>query len=427
MIESLIIALREGIEIALVLGILIVYLRKVERTQLIRSVYLGLVLAFAASIGGAIVMQRLAFDQEKLEGYFMLAAAVFVISMITWMWMTAKKIRSEIEEKVNSIIETRSSWQAHFSMMIFTFLMVVREGIETAIFLQAVAFSAGAWSSVLGTVVGLASATIFAILFIRGSVKIDIGRFLKVTAMTLLIFTLQLIVNAAHEFYEYGVFAANPKMMGILGPIVQNNLLFIIAILSIPALMLVIPGRMSKPLVPSRGQRRWQLSAGFASLVIILFLGVGDIFSSRQEFNLSSQSLAVPESGILQIPLDRVSDNSLHRYAIQDRGLEIRFFVLRTGLGTFATAFDACYACYAYGKYYLKNGELVCSLCEAPSPLSKLSPTMLEDQPDENNSGSMEGNGCAPIYLPSRIHNGSIEIKFADLQHQRKYFEINKE
>ena len=247
MIESLIIALREGIEIALVIGILIVYLRKVERTQLIRSVYLGLVLAFAASIGGAIVMQRLAFDQEKLEGYFMFAAAIFVISMISWMWITAKKIRSEIEEKVNSIIETRSSWQAHFSMMIFTFLMVVREGIETAIFLQAVAFSAGAWSSVLGTVVGLASATIFAILFIRGSVKIDIGRFLKVTAMTLLIFTLQLIVNAAHEFYEYGVFAANPKMMGILGPIVQNNLLFIIAILSIPALMLVIPGRMSKP------------------------------------------------------------------------------------------------------------------------------------------------------------------------------------
>ncbi|MBI1803955.1 MAG: DUF2318 domain-containing protein [Ignavibacteriae bacterium] len=428
MIESLIIALREGIEIALVIGILIVYLKKVQQTRLIRSVYIGLVLSLLASIGGAIIIQRLSFDQEKLEGYIMLIAVVFVISMIVWMWVTAKKIRLEIEKKVGSIIESQSSWQAHLSLMSFTFLMIVREGIETVIFLQAIAFSTGAWWSMFGTIIGLACATVFALLFIRGSVRIDIGRFLKVTALTLLIFTFQLTINAIHEFYEHGVLPASPKMMGILGPIVQNNILFIIAIVSIPALMLVIPGQRAKQgTATSQGQRRWQLSAGFASLVVILFLGVGDIFSSNQEMNLSSQLLVVPESGVLRISLDQVSDNNLHRYAIHDDSLEIRFFVLRTGLSTFATAFDACYACYSYGKYYLKNGQLICSLCDAPSPLRKLSPAMLEDQPDENNSGSMEGNGCAPIYLPSRIHNGSIEVKLSDLRHQRKYFEISRE
>jgi len=427
MIESLIIALREGIEIALVIGILIAYLRKIQRVPLIRSVYVGLALAFAASIGGAVIMQRLAFDQEKLEGYFMLVAAVFVISMIFWMWRTAKKIRTEIEQKVSAIIEGHTSWRTHAGLIVFTFLMIAREGIETAIFLQAVAFSSGAFSSVLGTVIGLTAATVFAILFIRGSARIDIGRFLKVTAFTLLIFTFQLIINALHEFYEYGVFPASPRMMGILGPIVQNNLFFIIAIVSIPALMMVIPGQKSRHVPASPRQRQWQISAGLASLVIILFLGVSDIFSSNQEINFTSQLLTVPPSGIIQIPLDHVGDHALHRYAIQDSGLEIRFFVLRMGLGTFATAFDACYACYAYGKYYMKNGQLICSLCDAPSPLSKLSPAMLDDQPDENNSGSMEGNGCAPIYLPSRIHNGNIEIKLADLQHQRKYFDISKE
>ena len=439
MIESMIIALREGIEIALVLGILIVYLRKIERPSLVTSVYTGLVLALLASVGGAVLLQKFAIDQESLEGWFMLAAAVFVISMIAWMWLTAKKIRREIEARISSIVESTTSWKSHASILSFTFLMIVREGIETAIFLQAVALSTGAWRSIWGTVIGLAMAAIFAVLFIRGSLRINITRFLRVTAVTLLIFTVQLIVNAFHEFYEYGVFPANPKMMGLLGPIVQNNILFILAILSIPAIMLLIPGKPAKqpagippagdPALPgrARGSRRWQLSAGVASICIIFFLGVGDIFSSNTEMDLSAKTISTPASGLIEIPVSQVSDNNLHRYSITDAGLTIRFFVLRTGFGKFATAFDACYACYSYGRYYLKNGELICSQCDAPSPLSKLHLTRGEAEPDENNSGSMEGNGCAPIYLPSRLSGGNIEIKLSDLQSKRKYFDINED
>src|ERR1041385_6845835 len=283
MIESLIISLREGIEVALVLGILVVYLQKIHRNSLVISVYFGLAFALLASVAGAMILQKLAIDQESLEGFFMLVAAVFVISMIVWMWLTAKKIRIEIEEKVNSIVDSASSWKAHLSILTFTFLMIVREGIETAIFLQAVAFSTGSWLNVVGTLLGLSLATVFAVLFIRGSVKIDIGRFLKVTAITLLVFTFQLIVNAVHEFYEYGIFPANPKMMGILGPIVQNNVLFILAIVCIPAIMLLIPGRKALEANITRGQRNWRLSAAFASIVVILFLGVGNIFSSDRK------------------------------------------------------------------------------------------------------------------------------------------------
>jgi FTR1 family protein len=427
MIESLIISLREGIEVALVLGILVVYLQKIHRNSLVISVYFGLAFALLASVAGAMILQKLAIDQESLEGFFMLVAAVFVISMIVWMWLTAKKIRIEIEEKVNSIVDSASSWKAHLSILTFTFLMIVREGIETAIFLQAVAFSTGSWLNVVGTLLGLSLATVFAVLFIRGSVKIDIGRFLKVTAITLLVFTFQLIVNAVHEFYEYGIFPANPKMMGILGPIVQNNVLFILAIVCIPAIMLLIPGRKALEANITRGQRNWRLSAAFASIVVILFLGVGNIFSSNHEMDLSSLTISVPESKLIQIPITNVSDSKIHRYSINDNGLEIRFIVLRTSLGKFATAFDACYACYSYGRYYLKDGQLICSQCDAPSPISKLHQATEGETADENNSGSMEGNGCSPIYLPSRMSNGNIEVRLADLQRQRKYFDITPE
>ena len=427
MIESLIIALREGIEIALVIGILVVYLRKIHQAHLVNSVFWGLGLAILASGGGAIALQRLAIDQESIEGYFQLIAAIFVISMVVWMWITGKKIRLEIESKVNNIVELSIPWRAQLGILIFTFFMIVREGIETAIFLQAVSLTSGGWQSFLGTTAGFAIATAFAVLFIRGSIKIDIVRFLKVTAITLLIFTFQLIANAFHEFYEYGVFPASPKMMGILGPIVQHEVLFIIAIISIPAIMFLIPGKRASQAASAPGQRRWQLSAAIASVGIVLFLGVGDIFSTNPAIDLTSEFMALPASGAIEIPVSKISDNNIHRFSIKDDGLEIRFFVLRTGLGKFATAFDACYACYSYGRYYLKNGELICSQCDAPSSIMKLKPTGEVPEPDPNNSGSMEGNGCAPIYLPSRLNNGNIEIRVSDLQKQRKYFDITQE
>src|SRR5512140_1852255 len=106
MLESLIIALREGIEIALVLGILVAYLKRIGSTTLLISVYAGLACAIAGSIAGAVILQRLGIDQESLEGWFMLTAAVFVGIMIFWMWRTAKTIRSEIEQRVTGIVQS---------------------------------------------------------------------------------------------------------------------------------------------------------------------------------------------------------------------------------------------------------------------------------------------------------------------------------
>ena len=341
--------------------------------------------------------------------------------------MTAKKIRKEIEGKIDTIVSSSSGWKVKTGVLSFTFFMIAREGIETAIFLQAVALSSGAWRSIVGTGIGLSLAAVFAVMFIRGSVKIDIIRFLKVTAFTLLIFTFQLFVNALHEFYEYGILPASPKMMGILGPIVQDNLLFIAAILSIPAFMMLIPGRKTVDVVVPKSQRRWQFSAAFTSLCIVSFLGVGEIFSSNGEMNLFSEAIIPSSDGTIQIPLASVNDGTVHRYAIQDDSLEIRFFVLRTSFGKFATAFDACYACYSYGHYYMKKGELICSQCDAPSSISALKPSKEEEVIDENNSGSMEGNGCAPIYLQSHIQHGNIIVTMNDLRSKRKYFDITPE
>lgn len=422
MIENLIITLREGIEIALVIGVLIVYLRKTGRTDTIGYVYGGLIAAVAVSIGGAVVLHRFAIDEEALEGYFLLIASVFVLGMMGWMWGNARKMGQEIREKLSVILEGSSSRKARWSIGIFTFFMIVREGIETVIFLQAVSLSSSGWQSFAGTVAGILLAVAFAVLFIRGSLTVDVSRFLKITALTLSLFAVQLLINALHEFYENGIFPASPRMMGILGPIVRHDVFFLGAVIAIPAFMLLIPGRQTER---TGRQRRLQIGAAVLSLGLIFVVGVTEVFSSRQEMDLSAQEIAVPKDSVITIPYTSLGMGELRRYSVHDRGLEIRFFVIRTGVNSYATAFDACHACYSYGRYYRRNEDLICSQCQAPFPIARLKPSLAEEPVDENNSGSMEGNGCAPIYLPSAAYDGLVHIRFADIRRQRKYFEIS--
>ena len=116
----------------------------------------------------------------------MFVAAIFVTTMIIWMWRSARGLKKEIEAKVEEIAvqetEGRGAWLALF---IFTFLMIVREGMETVIFLSAVNVSSQAIISFAGGIIGLLLAVVFGIFFVRGSIRIDLGRFFKITGIVL--------------------------------------------------------------------------------------------------------------------------------------------------------------------------------------------------------------------------------------------------
>jgi len=432
MIESFVILLREGIEVALVVSILIVYLRKVHQPHLLPLVYLGLGLAVLASIAGAVIFQKLALDNEALEGYFLLVAAVFVASMIIWMWRTARGIRREIEQRLEGIVNRISSRRMQAGILVFSFLMVFREGIETAVFLGAVSFTQNSSQSFLGGLFGVAGAVAFGVLFVKGSVRIDVARFLKVTALVLLIFVAQLFVNAIHEFFEMGVLPPKPAVMGIVGPIVRNDLLFILAILSIPAFMFMIPSRQrnQENAAGSKRMNRWQFAAGLITFSIVFFLGFDNVFSSKIATTIEAARPVTLNRGFVQIPVNEVDDGALHRYTLKQDSIDIRFLVMRTGLGSYATMFDACRPCYNYGKFYISGENIVCSQCDAAYPLSKLSGRNRRDTTDEVSlaaPSSGDDPGCFPMRLPSRLEHGVILINASDLQSKREYFEFKKE
>ena len=132
MLQAFIITLREGVEAALIIGITLAYLNKIQRQDLRKSVFVALIAAFVASIGVAILLSRFQLSEDLFEGWVMLAAAVFVVTMIIFMMKTDRKLKGEIERKLGPV-SSQGSW---IGIFFFVFLMVLREGVETVLILS---------------------------------------------------------------------------------------------------------------------------------------------------------------------------------------------------------------------------------------------------------------------------------------------------
>ena len=413
-LSSLVITLREGIEAALAIGIILLYLRKTGRSALTAAVWWGVACALAASVIGAYVLQRIAVNQEILEGILMFVAAIFVTTMIIWMWKSARGLKKEIEAKVEEIAsqetEGRGAWLALF---LFTFLMIVREGIETVIFLSAVNVSSQAILSFSGGIMGLLLAVAFGIFFVRGSIRIDLGRFFKITGIVLLIFVIQLIIGGVHELSEGGLIDIGPRAMALIGPIVKNNALFLIGILLIPVLMLIIPARRKElppdtksradhrlALASERRQRMWRLGGAILAICVVVFITFDYVYGQNR--TRSTPIVVEAVNGEIRIPLNTVSDGNLHRFIL--KGHSVRFIVMRTG-EKIATALDACQICGSQG--YVQDGQsIICLNCSA----------------DINPATIGDSGGCNPIDLSSINQSETIVIPVKNLLQEEHRF-----
>src|SRR5579859_1571134 len=243
MFSALVVTLREGVEAALIVGITLVYLTKIGRPDLRRIVYYALGAAVVGSVGGAVALSYLPISQDSFEGWVMLIAAVMVVGMIIFMMRTARKLRGEIESKVGSLAGTGSKW----GLFAFVFLMVFREGIETVAILAGVSLNSTELMSFLGTLLGVALAVVFGVMFVKGSVRIDLRKFFRVTTVILFFVAAQLIISGTHELSETGVLPNSKQEMALIGPIVRNDYFFPITMLALVALMVLLEYRRRKP------------------------------------------------------------------------------------------------------------------------------------------------------------------------------------
>jgi len=413
LLQAFIITLREGVEAALIVGITLAYLNKIQRPDLRRAVFVALVSAFAASIGVAVLLSRFQFNEDLFEGWVMLAAAFFVVTMIVFMMRTGKKLKGEIEGKIGSLAERGSQ----VGIFLFVFLMVLREGAETVLILSAVRLDSGALVSFLGTLFGVLAAIIFGVMFVKGSVRINLQKFFRVTTVILFFVAAQLLVSGLHELSENGVLRSSKEEMALIGPIVRNDFFFFVTILALAGLMVLFEARRRAPVaVPdsaaekrkaawsARRERFWMVAVYATSFVFILMITAEFIYAK----GTSALSAATPvtfTNGSVSIPLAQVSDGDLHRYAATEGGMQIRFLLYQKPDGKVAVVFDACEICGSVGFFKTANG-LVCKNCASPI----------------NSQSVGTPGGCNPVPLKAAVAGGDVVIQEADLVAGEKLF-----
>lgn len=414
MLQAFIITLREGVEAALIVGITLAYLAKIGRNDLRKAVYAALVAAFLGSIGVAVLMSRLNLNEDVFEGWVMLVAAFFVMTMVIFMMKTGRKLKGQIEGKVG-LLAGNDAW---LGLFIFIFLMVLREGAETVLILAAVSLNSTELMSFLGTLLGVLAAIAFGVMFVKGSVRINLQKFFRVTTAILFLVAAQLVVAGLHELSEAGVLPSSKAEMSIVGPIVRNDLFFFITIFALAALMVLFDAKRRQPSIAdnasnaerrkalwsARRERLWMASVYTFAFVFIAMVTAEFIYE-KSVSALSPATEVTFVNGSLTIPLKAVSDGDLHRFQAKENGTEVRFWLYQKPDGKIATVFDACEICGAVG-FYKSGNTIICKNCAAPI----------------NAQSVGTSGGCNPIPLKATETADSVIIKEGDIAAESRMF-----
>jgi high-affinity iron transporter len=415
LLSAFLIALREGVEAALVVGIVLVYLNRTGRAILARWVWGGVFAAVASSLAVAIALERWRVSEDGFEGLLLLVASVFVVTMIIWMNRVARHMKSEIERRIE-LHASKSEFSAGIGLATFVYLMVVREGAELALILRAVELSSQGVAVWIGTLLGLAVAVAVGVFFFQGTLKISLGKFFSATSTILIIVAVQLALTGIHELSEAMWLPSSRVEMAYVGPIVRNEFFFFTVILGAAAFLglrewLAARGKTLENLPADaadrrrlewerRKQRRWALASAFTCTAVILILAA-EFAYTRVTATTEARSIEA-ENGAVHIPMAEISDANLHIYSVDASGTSVRFMVIRKPNGSWGTALDACLICGTAG-YRQEGSNVICRNCASAIYVPTIG----------------EAGGCNPVGVPSRAENGALVIDVSTLAEAR--------
>jgi high-affinity iron transporter len=419
MFQSLVITLREGVEAALILGIVLGYLNKTNRQAWSKYVWWGLAAAIVASLGAAYVVHRFEIVEDAYEGWLMIVGSLFVATMVYWMWRTGKFLKKEIETRLSEL-SAAPSRSAATGLFLFVFLMVFREGAETVLFLAAVSLRTTELLNFIGGILGLALAIVLGVAFFKGSIKVNLQKFFTVTTMVLFVVAVQLLVSGIHELSESQILPSGPREMALIGPIVNNDAFFFLVIVALALFLVIVQrlragktvdagGTLSAPerrklLADQQRDRFWKLTAVSASLLVIVLISAQFIYSRTAQAMTPPEPLTL-ENGEALIPTTALADHDLHRYVIDVGGVEVRVIAILDASGMVRAGLDACSICGHQG-YYQDGKNVICRNCGAAIYVPTLG----------------QAGGCNPVHIDYLIEGDKLHIAAASLTQAARYF-----
>lgn len=418
MLQALVITLREGLEAALTVGIILTFLSKSRRTASIPYVWVGVILALGMGVAGTYLFQRFAVNEELFEGVTYLLSALLVLSFVIWLHSKSKNYRAEIE--AIAARQTKSGIGEGLGLFLFSFIMVGREGLETMAFLSALTFTTADFLRGVGALAGLLLATGIGFLFFSGSIKISFSRFFTVTTFVLYTFIAQLLLNGFHELGEAGVFKVGPAEMAIVGPLVANSVFFNLGIILIPIFYLIALRRDSQQteqiLTQPGPERRLRLSverrnklvanalvlSSMTAFVLLIlnyfFIGKPRAIDPPEMVEVKGETINLNTAKMSTS--DSKSSSFFGRFGVELDGKIVRMIMVSESPGKFVVAIDACELCGDEGYYMDKDGSLVCLTCDARI----------------NKNTLRQGGGCNPVPITFKQTGNSIEVPVAELR-----------
>ena len=416
MFEALAITLREGVEAALVLAIALAFLRRRGLDHLRGALFGGAALALVVSAVLAVLASRVRWNEELAEGVAMLVGFVLVGSLVWWMWRSGPHMKQDVELGLERAASVGGSALA---VALFAFGMVLREGVETAIFLSAAGFTSEGLGIWLGALAGLGLAAVFGLLFVRGSVRFPLKPFFSLTSSVLSLIAIQLLIGGLHELSEAQVLPSSRAEMALIGPFIKNELLLFTLTVALAAGWLLWGSGTRPPGTTGatsgqagdaatrlaeagrradRTRRRW---SGAIGVQVVGLLAVATARESRIPDQAPASAVTF-DGGIARLDLAPLEDGHAHFFAITMPERTVRFFAVRVG-DEVRTCFDACEICGAKG--YFENGaNMVCRNCTSPIVRASLGRT----------------GGCNPIPLPHAVVTDSgvsrLEIRADDVR-----------
>jgi len=269
-----------------------------------------------------------------------------------------------------------------------------------------------------GAVIGLALAVGFGVAFFKGSLRVNLPRFFRITTVVLFAISIQLLVSGVHELSEAGVLPSSPQEMRLVGPVVNNDLLFVVLVIAV-CLFLVAAERADmadpardagavplsaperrKALAARRRQRFWKLAATGLALSAIVLISAEIVYARVSHAADAPEPVAITD-GELRIPVAQLKDQSLHHFAVSVDGREVRLIAILDASDTVRAALDACAICGTEG-YYQRGQNVICRNCGAAIYLPTIG----------------HGGGCNPIPFdpPYRVENDTLVISDTALE-----------
>jgi high-affinity iron transporter len=208
MLTTFLIMFREGVEAALIVGIIASYLKQTGRTYLMKAVWIGIILATLLCLTLAIILQATSGDfpqqeQELFAGVIAIVAVVMLTWMVFWMRRAARSIKGELHSQIEAAIAQGDRWG--LALVGMSFFAVLREGLETVVFLIASFQQNLGFTVPLGAVLGYLAAIAVGFGIYQGGVRLNLKRFFKWTGAFIILVAAGLLAGSVRAFHEAGI------------------------------------------------------------------------------------------------------------------------------------------------------------------------------------------------------------------------------